>query len=60
MAFFPLSGPDLGSGPGICVPQAATAREEQAQLRTRVRHLARPLLRYFAAVLSARPFELCF
>jgi hypothetical protein len=32
MAFFLLSGPDLGSRPGICVPQAAVAREEQARL----------------------------
>jgi hypothetical protein len=32
MAFFLLSGPDPGSGPGICVPQAAAAREEQARL----------------------------
>jgi hypothetical protein len=32
MAFFLLSGPDLGSGPGICMPQAAAAREEQARL----------------------------
>jgi len=32
MAFFLFSGPGLGSGPGICVPQAAAAREEQARL----------------------------
>ncbi len=32
MAFFLLSGPGLGSRPGICVPQAAAAREEQARL----------------------------
>jgi hypothetical protein len=32
MAFFLLSGPDLGPGPGICMPQAAAAREEQARL----------------------------
>jgi len=32
MAFFLLSSPDLGSGPGIGVPQAAAAREEQARL----------------------------
>jgi hypothetical protein len=32
MAFFLLSGPDLGSGPGICVPQATAAREKQARL----------------------------
>jgi hypothetical protein len=32
MAFFLLSGPNLGSRPGICVPQAAAAREEQARL----------------------------
>ncbi len=30
MAFFLLSGPDLGSGPGIGGPQATAAREEQA------------------------------
>jgi hypothetical protein len=32
MAFFLLSGPDLGSGSGICATQAAAAREEQAPL----------------------------
>ncbi|HEY5359405.1 MAG TPA: hypothetical protein VIJ82_17280 [Streptosporangiaceae bacterium] len=32
MAFFLLSSPDLSSRPGIGVPQAAAAREEQARL----------------------------
>ena len=32
MAFFLLSSLDLGSRPGIGVPQAAVAREEQARL----------------------------
>jgi hypothetical protein len=32
MAFFLLSSLDLGPGPGIGVPQAAAAHEEQARL----------------------------
>ncbi|MGD0377301.1 MAG: hypothetical protein ABSB01_22285 [Streptosporangiaceae bacterium] len=32
MAFFLLSSPDLGSGPGIGVLQAAATRDKQARL----------------------------
>ena len=32
MAFFLLSGPEPGPRPGICAPQAAAAREGDAQL----------------------------
>jgi hypothetical protein len=54
MAFFLLSGPDPGPEPGMCAQQAAVAREGKPA-RTRVRHLPRSRLLYFAAVLALYP-----
>ena len=58
-AFFLLSSPEPGPGPKLRASQTAAAREGEGLLE-RVCGVSRgsPLL-YFAAVLSARPFELC-
>jgi hypothetical protein len=51
MAFFLLTGPDPGPVPDVRVPKAAApARAKPA--RTRVRHLTRSRLLYFAAVFA--------
>jgi len=54
MSFFLFSGPELAADPG------SVGRQPQGNspTRTRVRHLTRPRLLYFAAVLSAGLFEL--
>src|SRR5450755_186612 len=52
MAFFLLSGPDPRRAPGVRAPQAAADREGRSPARTRVRHLTRSRLLYFAAVLA--------
>jgi hypothetical protein len=57
MALFLLSGPELGSRPGMCVPHAAIAREEQARLERLCGISPRSRLLYFAAVLSVPLFE---
>ena len=63
MAFFLLSGPDLGSGPGICVPQAAAAREEQARFERVCGISGGPgccTLLLYSPKSGAQDFELCF
>jgi hypothetical protein len=59
MAFFLLSGPELGPNPGVGAPQAASARESQAPLECVYGISRDPGCCNFAAVLSARLFELC-
>jgi hypothetical protein len=56
MTFFLFSGPELGPALDL----SAANRESEALLEKRVRRLTRSRLRYFAAVLPARLFELCF
>ncbi len=58
-AFFLLSCPDPGPGPGIWALHAAARPGGRSPARTRVRHLTRSRLLYFAAVLPPRLFELC-
>jgi hypothetical protein len=57
-AFFLLSCPDPGPGPGICAPQTAAAREGEAPLERVLRHLPRSRLRYFAAVQPVLPVRI--
>jgi hypothetical protein len=60
MAFFLLSSPDLGSRPGTCVPQAATAREEQARLERLCGISRGPDCGTLLLYCRPRLFELCF